>query len=216
VTAQTQTVTVPVGDVSLAGDLTVPENPVGVIVFAHGSGSGRHSPRNRQVATGLQATGLATLLMDLLTDEEEQVDLRTRELRFDIPRLADRLTAAVDWLGTKADTADLPVGTFGASTGAAAALVAAAARPAHVRAVVSRGGRPDLAEQALPRVAVPVLLVVGGADEAVMALNEGAAARLPHVELTVVPGATHLFEEPGALERVTDLAAKWFRRWLAS
>lgn len=205
-----------VGGVALPGDLGVPENARGVVLFAHGSGSSRHSPRNRQVADGLQRSGFATLLMDLLTAEEEQVDLRSRELRFDIPLLAGRLTAAVDWLSADPRTADLPVGTFGASTGAAAALIAAAERPDRVFAVVSRGGRPDLAGDQLTAVRAPVLLVVGGADTQVVGLNEQAARRLANHELSLVPDATHLFEEPGALVQVTELAAAWFGRWLPS
>lgn len=187
------------------------------MLFAHGSGSSRRSPRNRQVAAGLHRAGFATLLMDLLTGEEEQVDVQNRAFRFGIELLARRLTGAVDWLGEvhpNVETAGLPVGTFGASTGAAAALIAAADRPDQVRAVVSRGGRPDLAAEALRRVRVPVLLVVGGADAPVISVNERAAPELAHAELALVPGATHLFEEPGALEDVTRMAADWFGRRL--
>jgi putative phosphoribosyl transferase len=207
-------------DAVLDGDLAVPDGARALVLFAHGSGSSRHSPRNRQVAAGLQATGFATFLMDLLTAEEEQVDLRTRRLRFDIGLLARRLIGVTDWVAAGGDgaarhIAQLPVGTFGASTGAAAALIAAAERPDRVRAVVSRGGRPDLAADALPRVGAPVLLIVGGADPIVIELNQQAAAQLAHCELVVVPGAGHLFEEPGALEQVTRLAASWFDRWLA-
>jgi putative phosphoribosyl transferase len=202
--------------VTLDGDLVVPARARGVVVFAHGSGSSRHSPRNRRVAAGLQQAGFATLLMDLLTADEERVDLRTRALRFDIPRLAARLTAAVDWLARDHDTMGLPVATFGASTGAAAALITAADRPDRVRAVISRGGRPDLAGDALPRVTAPTLLIVGGNDPTVLALNEQAVARLTgQVEITVVPGATHLFEEPGALEAVVELATGSLNQWLA-
>ena len=201
--------------VMLDGDLVVPARARGVVVFAHGSGSSRHSPRNRRVAAGLQQAGFATLLMDLLTADEERVDLRTRVLRFDIPRLAARLTAAVDWLTHDHDTTGLPVATFGASTGAAAALITAADRPDRVRAVISRGGRPDLAGDALPRVTAPTLLIVGGNDPTVLALNEQAAARLTgQVEIAVVPGATHLFEEPGTLEAVVELATGSLNRWL--
>ncbi len=201
--------------VTLDGDLVVSTGACGVVVFAHGSGSSRHSPRNRRVAVGLQQAGFATLLMDLLTADEERVDLRTRAFRFDIPRLATRLTAAVDWLTGDQDTAGLSLATFGASTGAAAALITAADRPDRVRAVISRGGRPDLAGDALPRVTAPTLLVVGGNDPAVLALNEQAAARLTgEVDIAVVPGATHLFEEPGTLEAVIDLATESLNRWL--
>jgi len=182
-----------------------------VVAFAHGSGSSRHSSRNQQVAAALHDAGLATLLMDLLTPEEERIDLRTRELRFDIDLLAARVAASVDWLRTDPRTKDLPIGLFGASTGAAAALVAAARRPETVAAVVSRGGRPDLASDALPRVQAPTLLIVGGADTTVLRLNEEAeAAMTTDVELVIVPDATHLFEEPGALERVAQLATDHF------
>lgn len=200
---------------ALLGDLVVPTGARGIVLFAHGSGSSRLSPRNRRVADGLHDADFATLLLDLLTEQEESVDNRTRELRFDIGLLGDRLTGAVDWLATDARTAALPVGTFGASTGAAAALVAAAHRPERVAAVVSRGGRPDLAGDQLPAVRAPTLLIVGGADTHVLRLNEQAARVLSRCEVAVVPGATHLFEEPGALERVTELAAGWFRRYVA-
>jgi putative phosphoribosyl transferase len=198
----------------LAGDLVVPDGARGVVLFAHGSGSSRHSPRNREVAEGLQRTGFGTLLMDLLTPDEERIDVRTRELRFDIPLLAQRLTAAVDWLDADPSTEALPVGTFGASTGAAAALIAAAERPERVRAVVSRGGCSDLAGDALTRVTAPVLLIAGGEDETVIALDRQSAATLRRAERALVPGAGHLFEEPGALQEVTRLAAEWFDRWL--
>jgi pimeloyl-ACP methyl ester carboxylesterase len=180
-------------------------------VFAHGSGSGRRSPRNRYVGAVLQDAGLATLLFDLLTEEEERVDLRTGELRFDIPLLADRLVGAVDWVGTRADTRALPLGVFGASTGAAAGLIAAAERPESVRAVVSRGGRPDLAGAWLGRVNAPTLLIVGGRDERVIELNRSAMGRMSApTRLEIVPEATHLFEEPGKLEAVAGLARDWF------
>lgn len=207
-------VEVTTADAGLAGDLVVPEAARGVVLFAHGSGSSRHSPRNRQVAAGLQRAGFGTLLLDLLTPSEEQEDLRTRALRFDIPLLARRLTAAVDWLDSEPSTAALPVGTFGASTGAAAALIAAAERPERVRAVVSRGGRSDLAGDALPRITAPVLLIAGSADDVVVALDRQSAAELRHAERKIVPGAGHLFEEPRALEEVTRLAVEWFDRWL--
>jgi pimeloyl-ACP methyl ester carboxylesterase len=193
------------------GDLLMPDDPVGLVVFAHGSGSSRHSVRNRQVADVLQGRGFATLLFDLLTETEEVVDRRTGQFRFDIGLLAERLVGALAFLDEDAATARLPVGFFGASTGAAAALVAAARRPDRVAAVVSRGGRPDLAGAALVDVRAPTLLIVGGRDQIVLDLNQEAARRLqcPH-ELVVVPGATHLFEEPGALDQVARLAADWF------
>lgn len=208
-------VSVPAGEVRLAGDLAVPTGARGVVLFAHGSGSGRHSPRNRHVAAALGRADLATLLLDLLTDEEEAVDRDTAELRFDIALLAGRLAAALDWLTGDPRTARLPIGLFGASTGAAAALVTAGERPQQVAAVVSRGGRPDLAGPSLGLVQAPTLLVVGGRDRMVLELNRSAAEQLAvEHRLEVVPGATHLFEEPGALERVAALAADWFRRWL--
>ena len=204
-------VRIPLEDAVLDADLAVPESAAGVVGFAHGSGSGRHSPRNRYVAEVLAGGGLATLLADLLTPEEERTDLRTRELRFDIDLLARRVVGIVDWLSDGPRTAGLPVGLFGASTGAGAALVAAARRPAAVRAVVSRGGRPDLAGPALAEMAAPTLLVVGGDDTAVIGLNRQAMGRLAcEKRLEIVPGATHLFEEPGALEQVAELAREWF------
>ncbi|PRX46104.1 dienelactone hydrolase family protein [Prauserella shujinwangii] len=202
---------------ALRGDLTVPADAAGVVAFAHGSGSSRLSPRNVAVARTLQDNRLATLLFDLLSPDEEQVDARTRELRFDVPLLAGRLVEAVDELAEHETTARLPLGLFGASTGAAAALVAAARRPERVRAVVSRGGRPDLAGEALPSVRCPVQLVVGEHDHQVLRLNEQAAERLGGPSrIEVVPGATHLFEEPGALEQVAGLAADWFATHLAT
>jgi pimeloyl-ACP methyl ester carboxylesterase len=210
-------VVIAAGDVGLGGDLTVPAGARGIVVFAHGSGSGRFSPRNRAVAAELVRGGLATLLMDLLTADEEAVDLRSGHLRFDIRLLAERVIATIDWLGSEGMVGSLPVGCFGASTGAAAALVAAAARPERVRAVVSRGGRPDLAGDALPRVTAPTLLIVGGRDTQVIQLNREAQARLGgESELVIVPGAGHLFEEPGALERVAALARDWFLRYLSA
>jgi putative phosphoribosyl transferase len=200
--------------VALEGDLTVPAELVGLVLFAHGSGSSRKSPRNRFVAGVLAQRGLATLLFDLLTAAEEQVDARTAELRFDIALLARRLGAATRWAEQEPRLRSLPLGYFGASTGAAAALVAAAALP-QVRAVVSRGGRPDLAGAALRTVRAPTLLIVGSADPMVLDLNRVALADLAcEKQLTIVPGATHLFEEPGALEQVADLAASWFGRYL--
>ena len=208
-------VSVPAGEVRLVGDLAVPARARGVVLFAHGSGSGRHSPRNRQVAAALGQAGLATLLLDLLTDKEEAVDRDRAELRFDIALLAGRLAAAIDWLADDARTAALPIGLFGASTGAAAALVTAARRPRQVVAVVSRGGRPDLAGPSLGLVRAPTLLLVGERDRMVLELNRSAAEQLgAEHRLEIVPDATHLFEEPGTLERVATLAADWFRRWL--
>jgi pimeloyl-ACP methyl ester carboxylesterase len=199
----------------LSGDLGVPPNARGLVTFAHGSGSGRPSTRNRAVAEALQRGGFATLLMDLLTDAEERADIVTAEFRFDIPLLARRVVAAIDWTSAHPVVATLPHGLFGASTGAAAALMGASQRPDAVRAVVSRGGRPDLADDALRRVVPPTLLIVGGRDEVVIELNERALARMQSItRLEIVPGATHLFEEPGALERVSALALEWFDRWL--
>jgi putative phosphoribosyl transferase len=208
--AAQEAVRVSAGGVALDGDLARPSQVDGMVLFAHGSGSSRHSPRNRRVAEHLQRAGLGTLLMDLLTADEERLDLRSGELRFDIGLLARRLVGAIDWLAARFG-GELPLGLFGASTGAAAALVAAAERPDRVAAVVSRGGRPDLAGPALERVTAPTLLIVGGADPQVLALNRQAAGRLavPH-RLEVVAGASHLFEEPGALDEVTRLAAAWF------
>jgi putative phosphoribosyl transferase len=204
-------VAVPADGVRLAGDLVVPRAARGVVVFAHGSGSGRFSPRNRAVAGVLNQAGLATLLLDLLTADEEAVDLRTGHLRFDVALLGRRVVETIDWLASDATTSELAVGCFGASTGAAAALIAAAERPERVGAVVSRGGRPDLAGEALRRVTAPTLLIVGGDDREVVRLNQQALAALPGlVQLEIVPGATHLFEEPGALERVAVLARDWF------
>jgi dienelactone hydrolase len=212
-----KSVRIPTAGVQVDGDLVVPPAAAGVVLFAHGSGSSRHSPRNRMVAARFQVAGYATLLMDLLTPEEEQIDNRTRTLRFDIPRLASRLTGAIRWLADQSVTGSLPVALFGASTGAAAALRAAAEVPQLVKLVISRGGRPDLAGEALERVRAPTLLIVGGRDVEVLALNEAAAARLAGPsEISVVPGATHLFEEPGTLDRVVELALDALRRHLAS
>jgi putative phosphoribosyl transferase len=210
-------VQIPTAEVILDGDLVVPAGATGVVVFAHGSGSSRHSPRNRMVAGRLQDTGYATLLMDLLTPEEDEVDNRTRKFRFDIPRLAARLTGAIRWVNERNETARMPVALFGASTGAAAALIAATQVPDHVQLVISRGGRPDLAGDALKSVQAPTLLIVGGRDLEVLDLNKAAAAQLSGpVEIAVVPGATHLFEEPGALDRVVELALDGLRRYLAA
>ncbi|MFA1545708.1 dienelactone hydrolase family protein [Actinomadura chokoriensis] len=210
-------ITLRLPDAELAGDLVIPDGATSVVLFAHGSGSSRLSPRNRAVAHGLNAAGIGTLLIDLLTPHEDEVDRVTAALRFDIELLTLRLIGAVDRLAEGLEaaphTAGLPIGLFGASTGAAAALAAAAARP-RVGAVVSRGGRPDLAGPSLPRVQAPVLLIVGGRDPEVLELNEQAHKKLEHSEIHVVSGATHLFEEPGALEEVTTQAADWFNRHL--
>jgi putative phosphoribosyl transferase len=197
--------------VRLDADVVMPDDAVGVVLFAHGSGSSRHSPRNRAVATELNRRGLGTVLMDLLTPGEDKIDAADGHLRFDIALLADRLVGAIDRLGTQPATADLPLGLFGASTGGAAALVAAASRPDVVRAVVSRGGRPDLAGPALAQVRAPTLLIVGEQDPMVADLNQRALAVLDAPsELRIVPGASHLFEEPGTLEEVALQAADWF------
>ncbi|MFN2525936.1 MAG: dienelactone hydrolase family protein [Actinomycetota bacterium] len=203
------------GEVELQGDLSRPEPARGVVLFAHGSGSSRHSPRNRFVAEELQAAGLATLLMDLLTEDEERSEAATGHLRFDIELLADRLTGATEWLRSQPDTASLAVGYFGASTGAGAALVAAANMPDEVGAIVSRGGRPDLAGPALQQVTAPTLLIVGGNDHQVIEMNRSALAQLQgKKEIQIVPGAGHLFEESGTLEEVARLARDWFVKHL--
>ena len=207
----TKEIGIPAGAHTLAGVLELPSKPLGVVVFAHGSGSSRLSPRNRSVAEDLRGAGFATLLLDLLTAQEEQEDVRTGALRFDIPLLADRVVAAIDRVAGDERLVDLPVGCFGASTGAAAAMVAAAERPERVGAVVSRGGRPDLAGEALGSIQAPTLLIVGENDPEVLDLNEGALDSLEAESLLeVIPGATHLFEEPGALPAVADLARRWF------
>lgn len=210
-------VRIPVGAAAVDADLTIPADARGLVIFAHGSGSSRHSGRNRQVAEALHLSAMGTLLLDLLTPPEEEVDRLTAQHRFDIPLLARRLVVAVDWAGHDARTAALPVGLFGASTGAAAALVAAAERAGAVRAVVSRGGRPDLAGVALPRVEAPTLLIVGSRDTEVLALNRQAASHLRcEHDIAIVAGATHLFEEPGTLTEVSTLAARWLARHLSS
>lgn len=212
---QERAVEVPCGPVRLDADLSSPERSAGVVVFAHGSGSGRKSPRNRTVAGELLEAGLATLLIDLLTGEESEEDRVTGRWRFDVDLLAERVVAAIDWLAEDADLGRLPVGCFGASTGAAAALIAAVKRPRRVAAVVSRGGRPDLAEPSLSHVIVPTLLIVGGADMEVLELNRRAANRMPaNPRIEVVPRAGHLFEEPGALDQVAGLARDWFAEHL--
>jgi pimeloyl-ACP methyl ester carboxylesterase len=209
-------VSIDTAEVTLDADLAVPAGARGVVLFAHGSGSSRHSPRNRMVAEHLHDYRFATVLADLLTPGEEQVDAQTGALRFDISLLAGRMTALVDWSTSAEPLRDQPIGLFGASTGAAAALVAAAERPEQVRAVVSRGGRPDLAAASLPRVHAPTLFIVGERDHQVITLNEQAAAAMtaPH-RTHIVPGATHLFEEPGALLEVADRAAQWFTTHLS-
>jgi putative phosphoribosyl transferase len=214
--ATRQLVQVPAGPVVLEGDLVIPEGAPGIVLFAHGSGSSRYSPRNRFVASALENGGLATLLVDLLSAEEEIIDARTRRLRFDIPMLAERLVEATRWLNSDAATSELKVGYFGASTGGGAALVAAAELPEAVGAVVSRGGRPDLADSiALARVRAPTLLIVGGDDLPVIEMNREAMEQMQaEVRLEVVPGATHLFQEPGKLEVVAELARDWFRTHL--
>jgi putative phosphoribosyl transferase len=211
-----RTVEINLEDAVLSGDLSLPAGAPGLVIFAHGSGSSRHSPRNRFVAQRINAQGLGTLLVDLLTAEEEARDEETREMRFDIGLLARRVAQVVAWAGRQEQTAALPIGLFGASTGAAAALVAAADLPAGVvRTVVSRGGRPDLAREALVRVQCPVLLIVGGHDDVVIDLNKQARAEMRcETDLVIVPGATHLFEEEGALEEVADLAAEWLGKRL--
>lgn len=209
--AVTLPVVVPIEGQSLHGDLGLPVDPIGLVLFAHGSGSSRHSPRNQFVARTLEGRALATLLIDLLTPEEEMVDDVTAEYRFNIPMLADRLVTIVDWLRHREGISSLPIGLFGASTGGGAALIAAAERPADIAAVVSRGGRPDLAGRALARVTTPTLLIVGGLDTEVIEMNRDAMGHMRgEVKLEIVPGATHLFEEPGTLARVADLAGAWF------
>jgi putative phosphoribosyl transferase len=212
---QSSAVQINVGQALIEGDLTMPLTAAGLVVFAHGSGSSRFSTRNRSVAKVLQGGGYATLLLDLLTPEEEAIDERTREYRFDVDRLGHRVVAAIDWAASHARLSRLPVACFGASTGAAAALIAAAEQPDLVRAVISRGGRPDLAGYALPKVQAPTLLIVGGNDQPVIDLNRAAMRRMhAPVQLEIVPGATHLFEEPGALEVVAALALGWCTKYL--
>ena len=212
-------VQVSVGQVRLEGNLSIPKASRGIVLFAHGSGSSRHSPRNKYVAEVLQNADIATLLIDLLTEQEEEIDVHTRHLRFDIGLLARRLIGATDWISKEqnSNTEDLNIGYFGASTGAAAALIAAAERQKIVKAVVSRGGRPDLADLAsLSKVQAPTLLIIGGNDEPVIRMNEEAFKQLTNIEknkkkIVIVPGATHLFEEPGKLEEVAQLAKDWFK-----
>jgi putative phosphoribosyl transferase len=214
-------VQIPTGHVKLEGNLNIPNGAQGIVLFAHGSGSSRHSPRNKYVAEILQDSGIATLLIDLLTEEEEEVDIQTLLLRFDIDLLAQRLLGATDWLQKESETKNLKIGYFGASTGAAAALIAAAQRQQIVKATVSRGGRPDLAGSAnLSAVKAPTLLIIGGNDEPVIGMNKEAFEQLSSIKdnnkkkIVIVPGATHLFEEPGKLERVAELATEWFVKYL--
>jgi pimeloyl-ACP methyl ester carboxylesterase len=214
VAVEQRTVRIETGTVTLDGDLGIPPNAHAVVLFAHGSGSSRFSSRNKRVASLLQSCGFATLLMDLLTPNEDDIDRHSGEYRFDIGRLAERLVGAVEWLGREAATARLPVAIFGASTGGGAALVAAAEVPDRIAAVVSRGGRPDLAGAALAHVRAPTLLIVGGADEPVLELNREALAQLrAPARLEVIPGATHLFEEPGALDEVARHAGTWIETY---
>lgn len=210
-------VQIPIGPIYLEGNLDIPEGARGIVVFVHGSGSSRHSPRNQYVARELQKDGLGTLLFDLLTVEEERIDMMTRHLRFDIDLLSKRLIDVTRWILDRPDTKDLNMGYFGASTGAAAALIAAREHEDTVKAIVSRGGRPDLAESALMYVKAPTLLIVGGRDTQVIDLNQWALDRMvmQDKKLQIVPEATHLFEEPGALEEVARLAGEWFRRHLS-
>jgi len=206
-----KTIQIPVGSISLEGILVIPDCAVGLVIFAHGAGSSRLSPRNTFVATVLNKAGFATLLFDLLTEEEDLI----YENRFDIPLLADRLKAVTDWIKKQPNTKKMPLGYFGASTGAAAALIAAAEIGPSIKAVVSRGGRPDLAGNALPKVKSSTLLIVGGDDTVVIGLNQNAYDQMVcKKELAIVPGATHLFEEPGTLEKAAELAAKWFKKYL--
>jgi putative phosphoribosyl transferase len=210
-------VQIPARRAVLSGNLTIPENAMALVLFAHGSGSSRHSPRNQFVARTLNGAGLGTLLFDLLTPEEEALDIHTREHRFNISLLAERLVHATKWACQQEETRDLRIGYFGSSTGGAAALVAATELPQDVGAVVSRGGRPDLAGDALPRVQAPTLLIVGGNDNVVIELNEMARDQIRcDVKLEIIPGATHLFEEPGVLEQVAKLASDWFSLHLSS
>ena len=212
-----ESIVISVAEGRIAADLRVPERASGLVIFAHGSGSSRFSSRNRAVAEFLEANSFGTLLLDLLTQKEEAVDVQTREYRFDIDLLGRRVVLATDWAQNRPDLRRLPIGFFGASTGAAAALIGAAERPAVTHAVVSRGGRPDLAGRVLPKVKAPTLLIVGSDDGPVIEMNREAMRQMTApVELEIVPGATHLFEEPGTLEQVMSLAAAWFRHHLGS
>ncbi len=213
--SKTHNVSIPLEDGTLAGDLNIPKWATGIVLFAHGSGSSRMSPRNQYVAETLNKAGLATLLFDLLTKQEETIDIITAEYRFDIELLTKRLIEATDWISEGRETKRLNIGYFGASTGAAAALLAATQRPKTIKAIVSRGGRPDLAETGLKTVQAPTLLIVGGQDNSVIQMNEFAFEELNCVKkLLIIPGATHLFEEPGKLEEVAKVSAQWFERYL--
>jgi putative phosphoribosyl transferase len=206
---------VPLDEMALYGDLHVAPDSIGIVIFVHGSGSSRFSPRNRHVAEQLNKHGLATLVLDLLTTEEQQIDSETMQYRFDIPWLAERTQAVVQWVRGQSELQQLPAGLFGASTGAAAAMMTAAAFPNHIRAVVSRGGRPDLAQEALDRVQAPTLFIVGGHDNVVLDLNRKAMQEMNCIKsLKVIPGASHLFEEPGALEEVASAASDWFAKYM--
>jgi dienelactone hydrolase len=208
-------VVIPLNDISLEGSLVLPERCTGIVLFAHGSGSSRFSPRNRHVSKILNDAGLATLLFDLLTKQEDEVDVYTRQYRFDIELLTERVLSAVDWTRNNKDTAQLKIGLFGSSTGSAAALIAASKSKENISAVVSRGGRPDLAGESLVDVSSPTLLIVGSEDHVVMKLNRDAYQKMnAKKELALVGGATHLFEEPGALEEVADFAKAWFHKYL--
>jgi dienelactone hydrolase len=214
--AHTSEISVQAGEAALGGNLVIPQSAHSIVVFAHGSGSSRFSLRNRSVAQFLTEAEFATLLFDLLTAEEHEIDMQTRKLRFDIDLLSRRLISTLDWLGEQSQTRALRIGLFGASTGAAAALIAAAERPGPVAAVVSRGGRPDLAGDALPRVEAPTLLIVGSLDQAVIQMNQEAGQQMQiEPRLEIVPGATHLFQEPGKLNDVARLARDWFKEFLA-
>lgn len=220
---QARLIQIQAGEISLEGKLAIPRGGAsGLVIFAHGSGSSRFSPRNRLVAEILNEAGLATLLFDLFTPEEQEIDQQTRRLRFDIELLSERLVGTLDWVAQQAELQNLRIGLFGASTGAAAALIAAAARPEQVKAVVSRGGRPDLAGEALPQVAAPTLLIVGGHDAPVVRLTQEAVQSLQasqplqaEYRIEIVPGASHLFEEPSKLEEVARLAGEWFQQHLS-
>ena len=214
-TTREQIIRIPFEDMMLDGNLELCKNATGIVVFAHGSGSSRFSPRNRQVAQALNQAGFATLLFDLLTPQEEKIDSQTAQYRFDIPMLAKRLVGVSNWINHQPALKSLKIGYFGASTGAGAALIAAVERPKLISAVVSRGGRPDLAEEILPRVKAPTLLIVGELDDVVIMLNRKAQAQMKATtKLEIVPGATHLFEEPGTLDKVVELAKEWFKRYL--
>lgn len=212
---QEKLVHITIDDKIIEGNLSYPENPQGVVLFAHGAGSSRHSTRNNFVADALHEANLGTLLIDLLTKEEKEIDRRTRQIRFDVDRLSERVIGSLDWLDSQSETKDLPIGVFGSSTGAAAALIAGSARPQKVKAIVSRGGRVDMAEAHLAGVKAPTLCIVGGRDRQVLALNRQALEKLQNTTaLEIIDGAGHLFEEPGALEKVAENTRKWFEKFL--